>query len=65
MQYLQENTTILCGAGLTFSPFALSAGPQIEQGQALVKQRVRIFHTDPVDVIYPKLQLPCQLCSDK
>lgn len=51
-------------AGLTLGPFAFSAGPQVEQGGALVQQGVGILHTDPVDVVHAKLKLPRQLCRE-
>lgn len=49
---------------LTLGPLALAGGPQVEQGRALLQQRVRILHTDLIDVIYAELKLTCQLCID-
>lgn len=49
---------------LTLGPLSLTGGPQVEQRRALLQQRVRIFHTDLIDVIHTELQLTCQLCDE-
>lgn len=49
---------------LTLGPLSLTGGPQVEQRRALLQQRVRILHTDFVDVIHTELQLTCQLCDE-
>lgn len=49
------------GQRLTFGPLALPARPQIEQGGALVQQRVGVLHANPVDVVHAKVQLTGQL----
>lgn len=55
---------VLCWGELTLGPFAFSAGPQVQQGGALVQQWVGILHTDPVDVVHAKLKLSRQLCRE-
>lgn len=48
---------------LTFGSLALAGGPQVEQGRALLQQRVGILHTDLINVIHAELKLACQLCA--
>lgn len=54
---------VLCLAVLTLCVGAFTDDPEVQQGCALLQQRVGVFYADPVDVFHAELQLPGQLCK--
>lgn len=56
---------VLSLAVLTLCVAAFTDDPEVQQGCALLQQRVGVFYPDPVDVFHAELQLPGQLCKQR
>lgn len=50
---------------LTLGVCAFADDPEVQQGCALLQQRVGVFYANPVDVFHAELQLPGQLCKQR